>query len=137
MRVLRRAKTRSLNADFNGELEAKNIQHTGDHSLAVLDFDHSGAGWRMYDFAPIYINAKHDQRNNIWAAFLRGYKEARSLRAADLAALPLFPGLLLLTALRMFAENAADWGSIHFGDSNLDYWMKYFMDWEAEYHQHT
>jgi Ser/Thr protein kinase RdoA (MazF antagonist) len=116
----------------HGDFEGKNIQLTEDHKLAVLDFDHCGAGWRMYDFASIYMNGKRDQSNNIWNAFLRGYTEIRKLAAADLSAVPLFPALQHLSALRMFAENAADWGSIHIGDGNLDYWVKYFRDWEEE-----
>lgn len=117
----------------HGDFEAKNIQITDDHKPTVLDFDLCGAGWRMYDFAAIYMNAKRDQSENIWTAFLRGYTARRRLAAADLAAVPLFPPLQCLSALRMFAQNANDWGSINIADGNLDYWEKYLSNWEKEH----
>jgi len=114
----------------HGDFEAKNIQITDDRRASVLDFDMCAPGWRAFDFAAIYMAAKREQPENIWTAFLRGYRQRSSLRASDLAAVPLFAPLQCLSALRMFADNAADWGTINISDGNLEYWEKYLTEWE-------
>lgn len=119
----------------HGDLGLKNLLIDDEGRVTALDFDHCGVGWRVYDFAPLYGNAVREKRPELWEVFLKGYREVRPVSATDVAAVPVFRALRHLSMLGMFAHNAADWGFQPIRDSNLDGWLQFFREWEAEHGQ--
>jgi Ser/Thr protein kinase RdoA (MazF antagonist) len=117
----------------HGDFGAKNMHLAADGTVTALDFDFCGPGWRVYDFAPVYRAALEQRKHAIWDAFLKGYTATRPIGAADLAAVPLFRALRHLAMLGVFAENVAEWGVMPISARNLDGWMAFFHQWEAEH----
>ncbi len=117
----------------HGDFGAQNLHLAADGTVIVLDFDFCGPGWRAYDFAPIYQATIDHKKGHLWDAFLKGYTGMRSFPVADLSAVSLFCALRRLAWLGVFAENAAQWGTVRITDSNLDNWFTYFRQWEAEH----
>jgi Ser/Thr protein kinase RdoA (MazF antagonist) len=94
----------------HGDFGAKNI-HIEGSSLTALDFERCGAGWRAYDFAPVYRATRVEGKNELWEVFVRGYTSLRPLSPSDLAAVPVFRVLRQLEMLGTFASNAPRWGA--------------------------
>jgi Ser/Thr protein kinase RdoA (MazF antagonist) len=99
----------------------------------ALDFDLCGPGWRAYDLATIQGVGIDDNTGRIWASFMKGYTEIRSLAAEDLAAVALFHATCHLVMLGNYAANATDWGALRLGDSLLDRELVFFREWEAQH----
>jgi Ser/Thr protein kinase RdoA (MazF antagonist) len=114
----------------HGDLGAKNIHVC--EGLTAFDFDLSGPGWRVYDFAPVYRATRAPAMRRGWDAFLRGYQERRPLAQSDLAAVPLFRVLRHFAMLGSFASNAQSWGTSSLDDRSLDRWLAFFAAWEKE-----
>jgi Ser/Thr protein kinase RdoA (MazF antagonist) len=117
----------------HGDFSSKNILLSGDQALTVLDFDHCASGWRVYDFTSMYRFARERKNDEAWQSFLQGYRETRPIAATDLEAVPLFRALRHLLMLGTFAQNADDWGTASIGDAELDNWLNFFREWEAEH----
>jgi Ser/Thr protein kinase RdoA (MazF antagonist) len=62
---------------IHGDLHLGNIYLAANGELTILDFDHSGFGWRAYDLAPLRMSLD-DTR---WAAVLAGYQSCSPLPA--------------------------------------------------------
>jgi len=102
-------------------------------ALTVFDFDPCGPGWRAYELAAAQWSWIYHKKGALWDSFLKGYNEIRRLAAADLDALPLFHMISRLWRLGMDAVNADQWGAARLRDSNLDYHLQVFREWEAEH----
>ncbi len=84
----------------HADLRLANLLVDGDR-LSLIDFDDCGFSWFLYDFAAAISFIEHDpQVPALEAAWLEGYRESRTLGAADEAMLPVFVMLrrILLTA---------------------------------------
>lgn len=96
----------------HGDVYDGNAHRDDEGQITLFDFDLCGPGWRVYDLA-VYRStldfAGADQQ--VWAAFLDGYREWRQLAKCDLEAIP-----LLVLARRIWhmgnqVANASDWGT--------------------------
>lgn len=79
----------------HGDLHPGNARFDENDEPTLFDFDCCGYGWRAYDLAVFLWNSYTEGRpkrwrESRWAAFLRGYREARSVEAATLEPVPLF-----------------------------------------------
>jgi len=68
--------------------------HINDTSvITFFDFDCCATGWRAYDLAIMRWSEGFyhmDPDDNLWHAFLKGYREQRQITEADLASIPTF-----------------------------------------------
>jgi Ser/Thr protein kinase RdoA (MazF antagonist) len=108
--------------------------HVDGETLTFFDFDFCGPGWRAYDVAVFLWGnallagiAKAERR---WRAFLRGYREVRTLRALDLQAVPLFVAIRHLFFLGVHTGNGAHWGYGWLNDRYFDRHLKFLRQWE-------
>ena len=75
-----------IHADLHGSNVLAN-----DGSLAVIDFDDAGFGWHQYDIAVAMFHSRGaPDFADAAAAFLTGYRAARSISDNDVALVPLF-----------------------------------------------
>ena len=73
----------------HGDSHGGNAHVTQDHKVTFFDFDDCGEGWRAFDLATFRWNlAINKQDDNIWDAFLQGYRQRRAIREIDLTAIP-------------------------------------------------
>jgi Ser/Thr protein kinase RdoA (MazF antagonist) len=76
-----------IGGDFNGG----NHHFTGANELTFFDFDLCGYGWRAYDLAVFFRNARlRGDPPELGEAFLEGYQSVRTLSPAELRAIPWF-----------------------------------------------
>jgi Ser/Thr protein kinase RdoA (MazF antagonist) len=94
--------------------------HVAGRRLTVFDFDLCAPGWRAWDLAGAWAAARLEGDEVIWGAFLRGYREARPLRAADVAVVPLFHAIGRVWSLGVRARNAPHRGSWPFEGPHLE-----------------
>jgi Ser/Thr protein kinase RdoA (MazF antagonist) len=104
-----------------------------DGTLTFFDFDCCGPGYRAYDMG-IFRWCFYDEanRDGMWAAYLRGYQDIRTMNEADLRAAPLMVGARYLWHMGIHTVNAPNWG---FGGLNDAYWdraLKRLRTFEAE-----
>ena len=91
-------------------------------------------GWRAYDIAVFGWGARsQDKEKTIWPAFLRGYREIRSLSDIDLQATAYFVAIRHLWIVGIHTANGYDWGFGWMHDRYFDRAIKFLRDWEAEY----
>jgi len=79
----------------HGDVNDGNIHFTRPDDWALLDFEYTGYGWRIFDIANFFNNhlynlTRIEQTQAIRDAFLAGYRSVRPLSEAELAALPAF-----------------------------------------------
>jgi Ser/Thr protein kinase RdoA (MazF antagonist) len=98
-RLRERLRAVSDDLDFgliHADLVRENVLVDGD-SVALIDFDDCGYGWRLFDIATTLLrNRQEEHYALIRSALLEGYRSRRKLEQAALAHLPLF---LLLRSL--------------------------------------
>jgi Ser/Thr protein kinase RdoA (MazF antagonist) len=76
-----------VGGDFNGG----NHHFTAANELTFFDFDLCGYGWRAYDLAVFFRNARlREAPPEMGDAFLEGYQSIRTLSPAERRAIPLF-----------------------------------------------
>lgn len=89
---------------IHADLVRENIFVDGD-TVAFIDFDDAGFGWRMFDVATALLkNRREPHYDRIVAALVAGYRQKRQLSGADLATLPFFLVLRSLTYIGWIAE---------------------------------
>ncbi len=75
-----------IHADF----VAENLMVDGEQ-VHLIDFDDAGFGWHLFELATaLYFEIGEDHYPIVYDALVAGYREHRSLPAAQLAQLPLF-----------------------------------------------
>ncbi|MFM2357172.1 MAG: hypothetical protein RLZZ528_2908 [Pseudomonadota bacterium] len=83
---------------IHGDVMRENLL-ARDAGLALIDFDDSGWGWRLYDLATaVFQSLEEPALPAIVAGLVEGYRSGRALSASDAARLPLF------VMLRTFAS---------------------------------
>ena len=98
-RLRERLRAVSDDLDFgliHADLVRENVLVDGD-SVALIDFDDCGYGWRLFDIATTLLRNRQEKHYElIKSSLLEGYRPRRKLEQAALAHLPLF---LLLRSL--------------------------------------
>jgi Ser/Thr protein kinase RdoA (MazF antagonist) len=82
-------------------------------AATLLDFDELGIGWLAYDLATFLRTCQFssaDKRALLWASFIRGYREVRTPRPADLDAVEALVIARELWTFGAWAEGATHWG---------------------------
>ena len=105
----------------HGDVIPSNAQVTPAGTIAVLDFDFCGDGWRAYDVATYlgevrFWNAAPAAANE----FLAGYEEVRTLLNWEREALPLFEAARHIHALGTPALHVNEWGRSYLSDRMID-----------------
>jgi len=102
---------------IHGDVSASNTLITGDGQLALLDFDFSGWGWRVYDVATYLSDLAYFKADPASArAFLAGYQELRGLTEAERRAIPAFEAVRHIFSLGVPAIHVNEWGSTYLSD---------------------
>jgi len=104
--------------------------------FTFFDFDRAGAGWRTYDIATFrwgmlrfYDRAKADE---IFEAFLAGYREVRGLPRVDEDAVPPFVAAREIWLMGLHAALAAGQGYATLNDHYFDKAVNFLHDWYKE-----
>ncbi len=103
------AKTRADLAEFGKEADRYGLIHAdfqlenllrSNEGVCLIDFDDSGWGWHLFDIVtPLFFLQGEDGFDDMQAAFIDGYRSARTLTDAHLEQLPMFMLLRGLTYL--------------------------------------
>ena len=105
----------SLEQGFcHGDLHWGNARVQADHMLTVFDFDCCGVGWRAYDLAVFRWAARlRKKEQDQWPAFLRGYREVRTIHEREIQAIPYFVALRHVWLLGLHTrEPTGFWNSV-------------------------
>jgi Ser/Thr protein kinase RdoA (MazF antagonist) len=104
----------------HGDLHFENVIFN-EQGAALLDFDSSGFGWRLYDLATFLWSIKLKwpgwavqyaaPDDVLWSAFLNAYRERRPLDQATIEQLPALVAARHVWALGLQAANAGDWAA--------------------------
>jgi Ser/Thr protein kinase RdoA (MazF antagonist) len=116
----------------HGDFCAKNL-HAHRGGISVFDFDFCGAGWRAYDLLPASWHSGRRGSAGMWQAFLRGYREMRTLDDADVAAVPLFSVVRHVWAMGLRAIEVPSRGTARIDREYIDYRLAAFRRWEREH----
>jgi Ser/Thr protein kinase RdoA (MazF antagonist) len=99
LRLQRRLDAVAASLDYgliHADMVRENVLVDGER-IAVLDFDDSGFGFRLFDIATVLLRCRRDpQYSSIKASLVAGYRSHRALSDSALSHLPLF---LLLRGL--------------------------------------
>ena len=101
---------------------------------AFFDFDDAAPGWLAYDIA-VYLwrLTIAPTSTPMWGVFLRGYRSAATLSAADLDATPLFVVARHLWLLGRTAARLEEWGEDTVSPSWLDRQVRFLRELEASH----
>ncbi len=117
----------------HGDFHGANA-HLEAGQVTFFDFDCCGFGWRAYDIAVFRwcarLNGKEKER---WPAFLRGYREARSLNDLDVQATDIFVAVRHLWLLDLHIRMGGDAGYGFLNDRYFDRALEFLRKWEAEF----
>jgi len=119
----------------HGDLHGENAHFEG-QNVTFFDFDCGGPGWRAYELAVFRWSLEHrqpDQADSLWRAYLDGYTTTRTLRSADLDAVPLFVTLRQIWLMGLQASNSNDWGISFMDDSYFDSALEFLRTWQGEH----
>jgi Ser/Thr protein kinase RdoA (MazF antagonist) len=95
--------------------------HVTEEQLTFFDFDCCGPGWRAYDVAVFHWAGIFGHRDEkLWEAFLAGYMQHRTLKAVDIAAVPVFAAIRQIWLQGLHTANAPDWGYSMLDDTYFD-----------------
>ena len=94
----------------HGDVNNGNFLLTGPEDWALLDFEYSGTGWRIFDIATFYNNqiigqGRSEQTYQMLDAFLNGYQAVRPLAPEEIDLLPAFVLLRQVWLLGVAARN--------------------------------
>jgi Ser/Thr protein kinase RdoA (MazF antagonist) len=121
----------------HGDLHGNtNVAFTDEGKLTHYDFDICGYGWRAYDIAEfrlareIHSGHSKDEVEQLWAAFLNGYKSMRNLSDNDISAVPMFVALRQLWLFALCFNEGELIGAADFDNGFIDSKMDYFRNLE-------
>lgn len=119
----------------HGDLHGNtNVAFTDEGKLTHYDFDICGYGWRAYDIAEfrlareIHSGHNKDEVEQLWAAFLNGYKSLRNLSDNDISAVPMFVALRQLWLFALCFNEGELIGAADFDNGFIDSKMDYFRN---------
>ncbi len=105
----------------HGDLIPSNALVGADGSVALIDFDFYGLGWRAYDLASYLAELRYWRAADGTArVFLDEYHCIRPLAAWELAALPALEAARTIFALGVPAQHVDVWGSAYLTDRMVD-----------------
>ncbi len=93
----------------HGDLSLDNLHATATGDIILFDFDSGGPGWRAADPYGVYRYARGGPED-LWAAFLDGYRAVRPFGAREVAAVPYFAAAQALQHLGHRVVNWVAWG---------------------------
>jgi Ser/Thr protein kinase RdoA (MazF antagonist) len=118
----------------HGDTQGYHHHTTPDGVMTFFDFDFCGMGVRAYDIAIFRWCARLGDKEKLWwQPFLNGYQEARSLREADVAAIPLFVCARYIWHMGLHTANAYDWGHAWLNDEYFDKGMQNLRKCATDY----
>lgn len=110
------------------------LDQRGDFTL--FDFDSAGAGWRTYDLASFrwetLRNFDRRRADEVFNAFLEGYREVRGLLKVDEEAIPPFVAARQICLMGTQAAKAVDEGSALMDEAYFDQSINFLHDWYKE-----
>ncbi|KKO51756.1 phosphotransferase [Paenibacillus sp. DMB20] len=122
----------------HGDLHGNtNISYKDDMSYTHYDFDLCGLGWRAYDIAEFRLAREvrlgHDPQKleELWDAFIQGYRSVRDLSEKDVKAVPIFVGIRQLWLMGLCLMDPHIVGGIDYGDDFIDEKLSYFNNLEV------
>jgi Ser/Thr protein kinase RdoA (MazF antagonist) len=116
----------------HGDPHGGNAHIAEDQVITFFDFDNGGPCWRTYDLASFRWSVAWNQADEaIWEAFLRGYRDHRSLAEVNMQAVPLFALVRHLYIVGMQAGHADEWGSSFINETYIDKHIKFLQSCEA------
>jgi Ser/Thr protein kinase RdoA (MazF antagonist) len=99
---------------IHSDFHADNIVYDG-KELALIDFDDSGYGWHMYDFASALLEYRFAADfDALCASMLEGYREHRPLGERDVEMLPTFLLIRGMAIIGWFHERPEHTSSAYF-----------------------
>lgn len=102
------------------------------HTVTVFDFDCCGEGCRAYDLAVFRWAARcRKKEQDQWPAFLRGYREVRTIHERESQAIPYFVALRHVWLLGLHADCRQDLGMGWMNDAYFDEAIKFLREWET------
>jgi len=105
----------------HGDLIPSNTLIDAHGTVALIDFDFYGLGWRAYDLASYLAELRYWQAADGTArAFLDEYQRIRPLAAWELAALPALEAARTIFTLGIPAQHVDVWGSAYLTDRMVD-----------------
>jgi len=118
----------------HGDFQGANCHATADGTVTFFDFDCCGAGWRAYDLATfrwaVTMNGADDA---LWTAFFAGYRDRRSIRAADVDVIPTFVPIRHLWWMGTHVRHRSTWGAAWQGDPYFDRGLAFLRAWSIEH----
>jgi Ser/Thr protein kinase RdoA (MazF antagonist) len=97
---------------IHGDVVPSNAMFQPDGTLVVLDFDLCGYGWRMYDIATFFNEARYwNMSDDAQTEFLGGYESLFPIPQEQKATLPLLGAARSIWALGNAASHVDTWGS--------------------------
>lgn len=104
------------------------------NTITLFDFDCCGVGWRAYDLAVFRWAARvRKKEQEQWLAFLRGYREVRTIHEREIQAVSYFVALRHLWLLGLHAGSQQDFGTAWMNDAYFDEAFRFLREWETEY----
>ena len=125
----------SLEQGFcHGDLHWGNARAQDDNTVTLFDFDCCGVGWRAYDLAvfrwAVRLRKKGEEQ---WPAFLRGYREVRTIHEREIQAIPFFVALRHLWLMGLHTGNRQDFGMAWMNEAYFDEAITFLRTWEEEH----
>jgi Ser/Thr protein kinase RdoA (MazF antagonist) len=117
----------------HGDCHMLNDHINSDSIITFFDFDFCGTGWRAYDLAIVRWSEgfyKMDPNDELWQAFLKGYREQRSIAGIDLASIPTFVALREIWHMSLIASMQGSTGIQDF-DRFMQRTVGMLQEWEA------
>lgn len=105
--------------------------HLDHERLTVFDFDCCSMGYRAYDLAVFWWNARtnyKDQAEPCWSSFLEGYTKERGLAEIDRAAIPYFITARRIWLMGIYINNQDVWGTNWINRANLSKFLQDVKD---------
>jgi Ser/Thr protein kinase RdoA (MazF antagonist) len=120
----------------HGDLNSSNM-HFDDDQPTIIDFDCCGWGWLSNDIAAfargVTLNRLPGaEASALIKSFLQGYREQRSIAAADIEALPPFLLIQRIWMASLHLDGHHRWGNSHFGPRYAMRLIDWLRSWEFE-----
>ena len=122
----------------HGDAQGGNAFIDRKNTITFFDFDMCGPGWRAYELSVFRWAAalgksrlgwSNEKIEQIWAAYIKGYQERRTLHEIDKEAIPLF---VIARHFWFLGANAANWDYWSWKRVNADFFgreLEFLQEW--------